>query len=147
MPKGHSMSVEQNVEVITGAVRALNARDWDAYGAAFSESVIVHAPGLTEPATGRAARVQYVQGIIDAFPNGFIEITRTFGRGDLLCVELAFEGTHEGPLPGPDGTLIPPTNRTVQFPYCLVLQWHAGVVVEVHEYFDFLAIFKQLGVL
>ena len=84
------MSVENNIEVITEAVKALNVRDWEAYGAAFSESLITHAPGLAEPARGRTARVQWVQSIVQAFPNGVIEITRTFGNGDLLCVELTF---------------------------------------------------------
>jgi len=60
------MSVEENVKVITEAVQALNARDWEGYGAAFSESLVAYAPGLTEPARGRAARLQYVQGIIQA---------------------------------------------------------------------------------
>ena len=96
------MSVEENVKVITEAVQALNARDWEGYGAAFSESLVAYAPGLTEPARERAARLQYVQGIIQAFPDGVIEIARTFGSGDLLGVELTFQGTHEGPIPGPD---------------------------------------------
>ena len=141
------MSVEQNVRVIEEAVQALNARDWEAYGAAFSESLIAHAPGLTGPATGRSARVQYVQGIIQAFPNGVIEITRIFGHGDLLCVELRFEGIHEGSLPGPDGNPVPATQRAVRFPYCLALQYEEGLIVELHEYFDFLLVYTQIGIL
>ena len=140
------MSVENNIEVITEAVKALNVRDWEAYGAAFSESLITHATGLAEPVRGRTARVQWVQSIVQAFPNGVIEIARTFGNGDLLCVELIFQGTHDGPIPGPDGSPVPPTNRIVRFPYCLILQFDAGVVVELHEYFDLLAVYSQIGV-
>ena len=141
------MSWEQDERAFDQAVRALNARDWETYGRAFSESLVAHAPGLVEPSKGRDARVKWVQGILEAFPDGRVEKKRSFGQGDWLCMELAFAGTHKGPLLGPGGKAVPATNKKVRFPYCLVLKFEGGEVTELHEYFDQLELLMQVGLM
>ncbi len=139
------MSIEQNERVVDRALGALNSRDWETYGRLWAESLITHAPGLGEPTKGRAARVKWVQGILEAFPDGRIEKKQSFGHGDRLCVELTFAGTHKGPLLGPSGNAVPATNKRVRFPYCLVLKFDGEEVIELHEYFDQIEILTQLG--
>lgn len=141
------MSVEENIRAFDRALRALNVRDWETYGSVFAESLVTYAPGLAEPTKGRAARVKWVQGIIEAFPDGRVEKRRSFGQGDWLCMELQFTGTHKGPLLGPGGKTITATNKEVRFPYCLVLKFESGEVTELHEYFDQLEILLPLGFL
>jgi len=141
------MSTEQNERAVDQAVRALNARDWETYGRLWAESLITQAPGLGEPTKGRAARVKWVQGILEAFPDGRIEKKQSFGHGDRFCVELTFAGTHKGPLLGPSGNAVAATGKRVRFPYCLVLKFTGGEVTELHEYFDQAEILMQLGLL
>lgn len=139
------MSREQNDRAVDQAVTALNARDWGTYGRLWAESLVTHAPGLGEPTKGRAARVQWMQGFLEAFPDGRIEKRQSFGDGDRLCVELTFAGTHKGPLLGPRGNAIPATNRRVRFQSCLVLRFDGEEVIELHEYFDQIEMLTQLG--
>jgi predicted ester cyclase len=139
------MSVEQNDRAFDRALEGLNARDWEAYGRVFADSLVVHAPGLPGPTKGRAARLKWVQGIIEAFPDGHVEKKRSFGQRDWLCVELTFTGTHQGPLPGPVGKTVQATNKRVHFPYCLVLTFKNDEVTELHEYFDLLELLGQVG--
>ena len=141
------MSVEQNERGVDQAVRALNARDWETYAGVFAESLVTHAPGLPEPTKGRDARVKYVQGIVEAFPDGRAEKKRSFGQGDWLCVELMWIGTHKGPLLGPGGKTMPATNKGIRLPYCLVLKFEGGEITELREYFDQLEILTQLGLM
>lgn len=141
------MSVRQHELAVDRAVRALNARDWETYGQIWAESLVTHAPGLGEPTKGRTARVKWVQGIIEAFPDGQVEEKQTFGVRDRLCVELTFAGTHRGPLLGPSGNAVPATNKRVRFPYCLILKFEHEEVTELHEYFDQLEILMQLGLM
>jgi predicted ester cyclase len=141
------MSVEQCERLLDQALQALNDRDWDSYGRVFAEALVTQAPGLPAPTKGRAARVHWVQGIIQAFPDGRVEKKQSFGQGDWLCTELAFAGTHTGPLQGPGGSAVPATNRTVRFPYCLVLRLEGAEVTELHEYFDQLELLTQLGLM
>jgi predicted ester cyclase len=123
---------------------SLNARDWASYGRVFASDLIVHAPGLQT--TGREARVQWVQNLIVAFPDGRIAVERVFADGDFICAELRFTGTQTGPLNSPRGT-VPATHRKVTFPYCLVLRTNGQEIAELHEYFDQLELLTQLGLI
>jgi predicted ester cyclase len=87
-----------------------------------------------------------VQGIMDAFPDGQVEVERAFGQGDLGCLQVRFEGTHTGPLAGSGGAEIPPTGRRVEFPYCIVVRFEDGKAVELDEYYDQLDLLTQIGV-
>lgn len=127
--------------------QALGDRDWDAYGALFSEALLMRAPGLAGITTGREARVTMVKGIIDAFPDGRAELERSFGEGDRACFQFQFSGIHTGPLATPEGGQIAPTNKPVRFPYCLIVRFgQNGQAVEVDEYFDRLDMLSQIGV-
>ncbi len=134
-------SDRQRVERV---VKALNDRDWDAYGREYSSDLVVEAPGLKS--SGRDARVKWVQDLIVAFPDGHATVNRVFGSGEWACAELVFAGTHLGPLASGDG-VVAPTHRTVRFPYCLVIRVQDGQVAELHEYFDQVELLTQLGLL
>ena len=136
--------VERFVEV---AESAIEARDWEAYGSVFAEDLLMVTPALPGVTTGRDARIKFVQGIVDSFPDGVVEVQRYFGKGDWACVEVLFTGTHTGPMLGVDGTEIPPTNKSVKWPYCMILKFEDGLVSEVYEYYDQLALLAQLGLM
>ena len=136
--------VERFVEV---GERAIAARDWEAYGSVFAEDLLMVTPALPGTSKGRDARLQFVQGIVDSFPDGVVEIQRYFGKGDWACVEVLFTGTHTGPMPGPDGTAIPPTHKQVKWPYCMVMKFKDGLVSELYEYYDQLSLMTQLGLM
>lgn len=140
------MGTEERQHLLDQAIKGLNARDWDAYGRMFAEDVVVYSPGSREPALGRAARVRWVEDLIQAFPDGVVEVTGSFGQGDRLCAEFAFAGTHTGPLKGPGGT-VPPTNARVEFPYCITYVYQGDEAVEIREYFDQLELLMPLGLL
>lgn len=126
--------------------RAIADRDWQAYGELFAEDLAMRTPGLPGTVTGRHVRVAMVQGIIDAFPDGQVEVERAFGQGDLGCLQVRFEGTHTGPLAGSGGAEIPPTGKHVEFLYCIVVRFEQGLVVELDEYYDQLDLLTQIGV-
>ena len=140
--------IEELIErfVVEGE-RSIAARDWEAYGSFFAEDLFMVTPALPGPTTGRDARLVFVQGIIDSFPDGQVEIQRHFGQGDWACIEVLFTGTHTGPMPGPGGTEIPATNKSVKWPYCMVMKFEAGQVSELYEYYDQLDLLTQLGLM
>ena len=138
------MSTEERLHLLDQAIKGLNARDWDAYGRMFAEDVVVYSPGSREPSLGRAARVQWVVDLIEAFPDGVVELKGSFGQGDRLCAEFAFAGTHTGPLKTPGGP-VPPTNARVEFPYCIAYAYEGAEAKEVREYYDQLDLLVPLG--
>ena len=136
--------VERFVEVGESSIAA---RDWEAYGSVFAENLKMVTSMLPGVTTGREARVQLVQGIVEAFPDGVVEIQRHFGKGDWACVEVLFTGTHTGPMQGADGSEIPATHKSVKWPYCMVMKFEDGLVSELYEYYDQVSLLTQLGVM
>ncbi len=113
----------------TEGSRAINEGDWDAYGNLFAEDLVMQTPSLPGISKGREARVSMVKGIMDAFPDGKVEMVRSFGQGDWACLEVRFTGTaavsDEEETPA-----------TVDFPYCIVMRFEDGKVAELNEYYD-----------
>jgi len=126
---------------------SIEARDWETYGSVFAENLQMVTPALPGISTGRDVRIQFVQGIVEAFPDGVVEVQRYFGKGDWACVEVLFTGTHTGPMQGADGSLIPATHKSVKWPYCMVMKFEDGLVSELYEYYDQLDLLTQLGVI
>ncbi len=122
-------------------------RDWETYGSVFAEDLRMETSMIPGVITGRDARIQLVQGIVNTFPDGVVKVQRSFGRGDWACVEVLFTGTHTGPMPGPDGTEIPPTGKSVKWPYCMVMKFQDGLVSELYEYYDQMSLMTQLGLM
>ena len=126
---------------------SIAARDWEAYGSVFAEDLQMVTSMLPGVTTGREARVQMVQGIVEAFPDGIVEVQRYFGKGDWACVEVLFTGTHTGPMQGADGSVIPATHKPVKWPYCMVMKFKDGLVSELYEYYDQVSLLTQLGLM
>jgi predicted ester cyclase len=140
--------IEENMErYITGGAQAIKTGDWEAYANLYTEDLLMVAPGMSGPTKGRDVRVKLAQGLVNAFPDARVEPLRSFGAGDWACIEMLFTGTHSGPMPGPDGTDIPPTNKPVQFPYCMVVKFEGEQCSEIYEYYDQLGLLAQLGLM
>lgn len=140
--------IEELIEQYYDAgARAINTGEWEAYGSIYSEDLLMVAPGFPGPTTGRDVRVKLAKGLVNAFPDARVERLRSFGQGDWACFEVMFAGTHTGPMPGPDGTEIPATNKPVKFPYCMVVKFKDGQCSELYEYYDQLDMLTQLGLM
>ena len=89
---------------------------------------------------------QTVAVFAKAFPDMHRELYRFFSMGDVVVVELALQGTHQGPLPTPMGTL-PATGKRMDAPCCDVFRIVNGKIQSFHCYPSGTVIFAQLGVL
>ncbi len=139
------MSVEENIKVLDEAQQAVEARDWDRFDALHDESVTTYSPLSLEPTKGIAAHREGMQGILKSFPDFVMERDQVFGSGDWVCEVSTVKGTHKGPLKGPTGEEIPPTNKPLQFQTCSVMKIVNGKITEEHSYYDLLGMMAQLG--
>lgn len=94
---------------------------------------------------GREGMREFMQGWVDAFPDGTIEDTTAYAGEDFGVTEFIGRGTHDGPLRSPAGE-VPPTGRSVEFRLCEVYQFRDGKIVSGHTHFDSLGLMTQLGV-
>jgi len=81
-----------------------------------------------------------------AFPDMHRELYRFFSIGDVVVVELALQGTHQGPLPTPMG-ILPATGKRMDAPCCDVFRIVNGKIQSFNCYPSGTVIFAQLGVL
>ncbi len=95
---------------------------------------------------GPEAATGYAMTFIRAFPDVRLTVENTVVSGDWVACEMSFEGTHEGPLEGPEGS-IPPTNRRVTGKGAEFIRFQDVKVVEERLYYDQMDFLGQLGVM
>jgi len=139
------MSVQDNTQITKAALEAFEAHDMDRFVSFMSESVGDYVPGRAEPLRGREAVREDNIGFLAMYPDVTYEITQIFGSGDMVCAQGIVKGTNTGPLPGPDGKELPPTNQSFRVPACFVVKIEDGKISEIHEYLDRLEFSTQLG--
>ncbi|HET6942394.1 MAG TPA: nuclear transport factor 2 family protein [Sphingomicrobium sp.] len=81
-----------------------------------------------------------------AFSNMHRELFRLYSTGDVVVVQLALQGTHDGPLQLPFGQL-PATGKQMNAPCCDVFELEGGKIKRFDCYPEGTVIFAQLGVL
>ena len=81
-----------------------------------------------------------------AFPDMHRELEKVYVAGDVVIVELSLNGTHDGPLALPAGTILA-TGRRMSTPCCDVFRLQGGKVAQFHCYTAATVLFQQLGVL
>ncbi len=139
------MSLEDNIHSIEHVREALNARDWDRCLRFYSDSIAFSGPDLPQPITGKTMLLDYFKSLAVGFPDFRFEEVDIFGHGERVCAEWILVGTHKGPLSGPGGKMIPPTNRQIRNPFVLVFKLENGRIVRERGYFDVLGMMAQLG--
>ncbi|MDT3446667.1 ester cyclase [Pseudofrankia sp. BMG5.37] len=74
------------------------------------------------------------------------ELHQVYVNGDMVIVQLALQGTHDGPLQAGDG-IIAPTGNRMDAPCCDVFQLRDGRIERFDCYPSGTVILAQLGVL
>ena len=81
-----------------------------------------------------------------AFSNMHRELYRIYADGNVVVVQLALQGIHDGPLQLPFGVL-PATGKQMDAPCCDVFELENGKIKRFDCYPEGSIIFAQLGVL
>jgi carboxymethylenebutenolidase len=123
-------------------------RDTESTLATMAEDAYVnHVPVMTGGFGKNDLRAFYSQHFIPSMPpdTALTPISRTVGQNQLVD-EMVFSFTHtrEMPwmLPG-----VPPTNRRVEVPLVVIVQFREGKLAHEHIYWDQASVLKQIGLL
>lgn len=142
------MNVKSNLHAIEKALEEFNVHNLEAFIEFYSESATHFQPNRAEPLEGKKEIFDdYFKSTLVAFPDIQFVKSVIFGQNNWACIEGVLKGTHKGPLEGPNGEVISPTNYIVSVPICFVIQMENGKAIEVHEYNDQLGFLKQLNLL
>jgi hypothetical protein len=139
------MSVKQ---LYLEAMRRTDAREHEEFLAMQADDAVWRVPGVT--ARGRDEIRAWLQPFWQAFSTSRHALEHVYEVGaDRVVAEGAFTGIHDGPLPMPDGTEIPPTGKAISLRFAMSVAREPGTEVasSVNIYFDQLEFMGQLGLL
>jgi ketosteroid isomerase-like protein len=134
-----------NERIIRDAYQTAEMKDMVGWVASFaSDGIFVdHSLGITYrgPELARLVEINAT-----AFPDMHRELYKFYVAGDVVVVELALQGTHQGPLHFPTGN-IPATGKRMDAPCCDVFRLKEGKIQVFDCYPSGTVILTQLGVL
>ena len=123
----------------------LQKMDSDGFASLFtSDAVYVEPAGRHE---GREAVRAWIAGGAGAMSDVHFETRRVIEEGSTIVAEWTWRSTHTGPLPLPDGSVIPATGKVIDFPGVTIADVRDGQIVAARDYFDQVAMLSQLGLM
>jgi steroid delta-isomerase-like uncharacterized protein len=124
---------------------AWNARDIDRFVEMLSEDIEWYDPSMAQPPVrGRAAVREFVEGVLEAFPDFHYEVDApicTAADGSRCAIVWRISATHRNPLP-PLGYA--PTGHRASFEGVDVLDIRNGKITRIRTAFDLLYAAEQL---
>jgi ketosteroid isomerase-like protein len=139
---------ESKLELMQTLDDAWNNQDWEIFQKRHSHDTVVKWPGGADPTKGIHDHVAEAKEFFKTFPDNrvgnrpykvFIE------QGDWTCSIAKFTGAMKGPMQGPKGEVIPPTNKSFEVEFCTVAHWVNGEIVEENLFYDLVGFMKQIG--
>jgi predicted ester cyclase len=134
-------------DLVDATTETWNARDREGYLALYTDDCEITAPGFA--GRGHEALGLYWDVYMTAFPDNRITVQRVLGGdGEAPAAEQSvIEGTQTGPLPGADGSVLPPTGRHMSGSFCMVHDQRGGRLTASQLYYDQMEMLDQLGAL
>jgi ketosteroid isomerase-like protein len=134
-----------NVAAVRNAYAVAERKDLDGWISLFAPDGVFtdNSVGVTYRGGGLADPVRNYGA---AFSDMHRELYRVYADGDVVVVQLALQGTHDGPLQLPFGELRA-TGKRMDAPCCDVFELENGKIKRFDCYPEGTVIFAQLGVL
>lgn len=127
-------------------LRAFNDNDWDAFRATLADDFAYREHGTHREAQGATAAMELIQPWKQSLgPEHHGELLDVVETSDRAVLRLVWRAHHVGPMPGPDGGMIAPTNVEVATPACMVMTVRDGRITEMDHYFDSLLLMLTIG--
>jgi len=133
-------------QVAQDFMEAFSSGDWTRFKRTLAANVVYEETGTQRRVHDADAYVQLCQGWKRAFPNAKGIVRNMVSTGNTIVQEVLWEGTQDGDLPGPDGTL-PASGRRIMVPATLWLTFQGDQIREIHHHIDMMGMMQQLGVM
>ena len=134
-----------NVAAVRNAYAVAERMDLEGWISLFTPDGV-----FTDNSVGITYRGRDIASPVRNYGTAFSKMHRELGRiyvdGNVVVVQLALQGAHDGPLQTPFGEL-PATGKTMDAPCCDVFELEDGKIKRFDCYPEGSVIFAQLGVL
>ena len=134
-------------QVLEQAIERWNAVDRDGWSALYTDDVVYEGPGGARISGLANLQEQYFDALATAAPDRASRDVVLFAEGDHVVEEARYTGTHTGTWLAADGAEIPPTGRTLDFPFVGVFRVENGKISAIRIYYDQIEVLTQLGLM
>ena len=134
-----------NVAIVRNAYAVAERKDLEGWIKLFTADGVFTDNSVGATYRGRAL-ADPVRNYGTAFSNMHRELYHTYADGNVVVVQLALQGIHDGPLQIPFGEL-QATGKQMDAPCCDVFELEGGKIKRFDCYPEGSVIFAQLGVL
>ena len=133
-------------QIVRRAYQIAEDMDMAAWSAAFTEDGTFADMSIGVTWKGPRELPEQVENYHRAFPDMHRELYHVYVSGNVVVVQLALQGTHQGPLWLPAGTL-PATGKKMDAPCCDVFELAGDKIKRFDCYPEGTIALTQLGVL
>ena len=137
--------IEVSKDIAERQVKAALSGDWDALRELYADDV--HYSDPDGEVFGAEAAIARLQAQEAPFPDATADIKAIVGDESCAAVEWVFSARNTGALAMPDGTSLPPTERSVTFAVMTLYEVRGGRIVSERNYWDNMSLYGQLGLL
>ncbi len=144
------MDPNRNLQNMKKLDDSWNAQDLATFKRYHAKDCIVRWPNQP-PTLGKEAHENEAIAFFKMFPDQHLvnnPYKIMLAQGEWTCTVAEFTGTMKGAMTMPDGTVIPPTNKSFHIDFCTVAHWNEhGEILEENLFCDLMGMLKQIGVL
>ena len=122
------------------------AADWDKVASTYADDVVSNDPtgAIYE---GKEANLANDKGWRSAFSNFNFDFGEFMESGNQCAVEFKITATMTGEMPAPDGSKIPPTNKTYTMSACGIMESENGLIKNNRIYMDMVSMMTGFGIM
>ena len=139
------MADQDIIDLLREQIDAQGAGDDNRLGATVTDDLIYNELGTQRRVEGRQEFLNIWEEWRRVFPDVKGTIQNIIVSGNQVSAETTWDGTFQGDLASPGGTIPANGNRMEQFPVAFVATVEGGKLKEEHLYFDLQSLLQQLG--
>jgi len=138
------MSTQDLTQVAKEIVTGYSTSNWTALKNLVTPDLIYDEAGSQRQIKGPDAFIRALQEWKKTMTDSKGDVTKAFGTGNLVALEITWTGTHNGPFIGPGGT-VPASGKRQTTPAAMIVKFQGDKVKEIHHYFDMVTFLQQIG--
>jgi len=139
------LSEQQLINAAKAPVLAYNEKNWETVRTAVTTDSLYDEVATHRKAQGIDELIAVWRGWATAFPDSKATFGNAIASGNMVVLELRWQGTHQGPLQTPNAP-IAPTGKRIDIRACMVIELAGEKTKTQRHYFDMATLLQQLGV-
>jgi steroid delta-isomerase-like uncharacterized protein len=144
-PQTTMISPQQLIAAAKAPEIAYNEKNWAAVRASVTPDFTYDEVATNRKVQGVEQAISLWQGWATAFPDSKCTFQNALVSGSTVVLELTWQGTHQGALQTPKGS-IAPTGKRIEMRACVVCELAGEKTKLQRQYFDMATLLQQIGV-